>query len=237
MSVQLDIHLKRKNFSLNIELSLPMSGVTAVFGPSGCGKTTMLRVLAGLEPSAVGTITVEGVAWQGKSVFVPPHKRSIGYVFQESILFDHLSVQGNIQYGLKRNLAEQNNFSMNELTSLLGIDHLLDRHTSMLSGGEQQRVAIARALATNPKILLLDEPLAALDSAKKEELLIYLESVAKSLNIPIIYITHSESEVVRLATGVLLLENGHVKEQVRIDQFLASLKTSNSTCPHCQMKL
>ena len=164
--LQLKTLLKRQDFTLDLDLTLPGDGITALFGASGSGKTTVLRILAGLEPAARGRICVQGEVWQNsdQNLFKPIHQRALGYVFQEASLFEHLNVQGNLQYGFTRTPAKERKQSWNDTLALLGIGHLLKRWPHELSGGERQRVAIARALATSPRLLLLDEPLAALDS-------------------------------------------------------------------------
>ncbi len=166
MSIRARFELRREGFSLDVDLEIPGSGVTALFGPSGCGKTTLLRAIAGLEFEATGTLRVGDAVWQGPERFLPPHQRPLGYVFQEPSLFAHLDVRRNLEYG-RRRLKRPPEISLDQVVALLGIGHLLDRRPHQLSGGEQQRVAIARALAVSPEILLLDEPLTALDQARK----------------------------------------------------------------------
>ncbi len=193
-------------FALDVDLQLPGSGVTVLFGPSGCGKTTLLRSLAGLERPALGTLTVNGETWQDANTWVPPHQRAIGYVFQEASLFPHLTVRGNLQYGMKR--STQAPADVGHVIDLLGIRALLERRPDRLSGGERQRVGIARALAVNPRLLLMDEPLAALDHARKQEILPYLDRLQKELRMPVVYVTHSPDEVARLAHHLVVLEHG-----------------------------
>ncbi len=193
-------------FALDVDLQLPGQGVTALFGPSGCGKTTVLRSLAGLERPAEGTLVVNGQTWQDETTWVPPHRRAIGYVFQEASLFPHLTVRGNLQYGMKRSVQAQ--AGIEPVIDLLGIRALLDRRPDRLSGGERQRVGIARALAVNPTLLLMDEPLAALDLARKQEILPYLDRLQHELRMPVIYVTHSPDEVARLAHHLVVLERG-----------------------------
>ncbi|MCM0045525.1 MAG: molybdenum ABC transporter ATP-binding protein [Burkholderiaceae bacterium] len=193
-------------FALDVDLQLPGQGVTALFGPSGCGKTTVLRSLAGLERPAEGTLVVNGQTWQDETTWVPPHQRAIGYVFQEASLFPHLTVRGNLQYGMKR--SGQAPAGIEPVIDLLGIRALLDRRPDRLSGGERQRVGIARALAVNPTLLLMDEPLAALDLARKQEILPYLDRLQHELRMPVIYVTHSPDEVARLAHHLVVLERG-----------------------------
>ena len=209
-TLALRARLERADFSLDVDLHLPMRGVTALFGASGSGKTTCLRVLAGLEPKARGRVALGQQVWQDsdQGVFVPTHQRPIGYVFQEATLFDHLTVEGNLRFGFDRTPQHERRNSWDHGLVLLGIAHLLKRHPSELSGGERQRVAIARALATGPRLLLMDEPLASLDAARKAEILPWLEQLHNQLDIPVVYVTHSIDEVVRLADHLVLLEQG-----------------------------
>ncbi|GGK04123.1 molybdenum ABC transporter ATP-binding protein [Pseudomonas matsuisoli] len=197
-------------FDLAVELRLPGSGVTALFGPSGSGKTTLLRCIAGLEARSQGQLTVNGERWQDSAsgLFVPPHKRPIGYVFQDANLFPHLTVAKNLAYGQKRVDARERRIAQDHAIELLGITHLLERMPNRLSGGERQRVGIARALLTSPRLLLMDEPLAALDYKRKMEILPYLERLHDELDIPILYVSHAPDEVVRLADHLVLMESG-----------------------------
>lgn len=196
-------------FSLDVDLKLPGRGVTVLFGPSGSGKTTLLRCLGGLERAPQGRLTVNGEVWQDAGCWIPPYKRPLGYVFQEASLFTHLSVMGNLRYGMKR-ISDAQRVSLDHAVELLGIGHLLDRSPGRLSGGERQRVAIARALLTSPRLLLMDEPLSALDYQRKQEILPYLERLQRELDIPIIYVSHAIEEVVRLADHLVLLDQGRV---------------------------
>ena len=195
------------SFTLDVDLRLPVRGVTALFGHSGSGKTTLLRCIAGLE-RATGRLSVNGEIWQDDGVFIPTHKRPLGYVFQEANLFPHLSVLGNLKYGMKRTAGNRMQISLDQSIELLGIGHLLERKPDRLSGGERQRVAIARALAVNPRVLLMDEPLAALDLARKREILPFLERLHDELEIPILYVTHAFDEVARLADHLVVLIDG-----------------------------
>jgi molybdate transport system ATP-binding protein len=199
-------------FRLAAEFSAPASGVTAVFGPSGSGKSTLLRCLAGLEPGARGRIDVAGETWldSDRGIFVPPHLRGVGLVFQDAALFPHLSVRGNLEYGLRRTAPERRRISLGDCASGLGIGPLLERRTDRLSGGERQRVAIARALLAGPRLLLLDEPLAALDVPARGEILELLGRLLASTPIPVLYVTHSRGEAVQLAEHVVLIEAGTV---------------------------
>ena len=202
-------------FHLDVDVRLPGQGVSAIFGPSGCGKTTLLRCVAGLTRPATGRVTVGGQLWQDDAagVWLPTHRRPLGMVFQEASLFAHLTVQGNLDYGQRRVPAAERRVSLAQAIELLGIGHLLARRPAGLSGGERQRVAIARALAASPRLLLMDEPLAALDAARKAEVLPYLERLQRSLDIPMLYVSHSPDEVARLASHLVLLQAGHVKVQ------------------------
>jgi len=221
MSLRLKFTLTRADFALNVDLQLPGRGVTALFGPSGCGKTTLLRCIAGLE-RASGSLMVNEHLWQDATHFTPTHQRAIGYVFQEASLFPHLSVRGNLQYGMK--LASRNgNVAIDPIIDLLGIRALLDRKPEGLSGGERQRVAIARALAVDPQLFLMDEPLAALDLKRKQEILPYLDRLQATLEIPILYVTHSPDEVVRLAHHLVVMDAGSVVASGELADTLSQL--------------
>lgn len=213
--LQLTARLQRAGFLLEVDLRLPARGVSVLFGPSGSGKTTCLRVLAGLEPNAVGVVRVGDTVWQDSAqrLMRPVHRRALGYVFQEASLFDHLSVQGNLMFGHQRTPAAERRHGWDHGLELLGIAHLLQRMPHELSGGERQRVAIARALATSPRVLLMDEPLASLDAARKAEILPWLEQLHERLDIPVVYVTHSPDEMARLGDHLVLLENGRVRAQ------------------------
>ncbi|MDR2015459.1 MAG: molybdenum ABC transporter ATP-binding protein [Azoarcus sp.] len=196
-------------FTLDVDLFMPEKGVTALFGPSGSGKTTILRCMAGLERSTEGFLSVAGEVWQDEEhgIFLSTHKRPLGLVFQEASLFPHLSVLKNLQYGMKR-AGNEKGERFEAMLDLLDIRSLLKRAPDSLSGGERQRVAIARALLTRPRLLLMDEPLAALDMRRKLEILPYLERLHNELSIPVVYVSHSLNEVTRLADHLVLIENG-----------------------------
>ena len=212
-------------FSLDVDLHLPGRGVSALYGHSGSGKTTCLRCIAGLERAEQGFVQINDEIWQDSDngIFVPPHKRALGYVFQEASLFPHLSVLANLQFGLKRIAKSQRRVDLAQATELLGIGHLLERHPQHLSGGERQRVGIARALLTSPKLLLMDEPLAALDSQRKSEILPYLQRLHDELDIPVLYVSHAQDEVARLADHLVLLSDGKALASGPIGETLARL--------------
>ncbi|MEN8108988.1 MAG: molybdenum ABC transporter ATP-binding protein [Pseudomonadota bacterium] len=223
MTLEARFRIDRGDFMLDAELSVPAEGITALFGPSGCGKTTLLRAIAGLEHHRGGFLQVGDMTWQEGERFVPPHRRPLGYVFQEASLFDHLTVRGNLEYGVKRVPKAERKVSMEQAIELLGIGHLLERRPDTLSGGERQRVAIARALAVSPRLLLMDEPLAALDLNRKREILPYIESLHNELDIPAIYVSHSPGEVARLADHLVMLEAGRVVATGAIQDMLTRL--------------
>jgi molybdate transport system ATP-binding protein len=197
-------------FKFDVDLRLPGSGVTVLFGPSGSGKTTLLRCIAGLQRAPRGFLKINGEVWQDseRGVFVPTHKRPLGYVFQEASLFPHLTVAGNLQFGRKRIGKTSNAVDLQQVIELLGIGHLLTRMPERLSGGERQRIAIARALALNPEVLLMDEPLASLDLQRKQEILPFLGRLNREFNIPVLYVTHSQQEVAQLADTLVIMADG-----------------------------
>jgi molybdate transport system ATP-binding protein len=209
--ISIHFNVARPGFAMEVALELPGQGVTALFGHSGSGKTTILRAVAGLERHAGGCLAVNGEVWQddARGIYLPTHRRALGYVFQEASLFSHLSVRGNLDFVVKRT-GKPDGALFDHVLALLGITHLLERRTPGLSGGERQRVAIARALLTRPAILLMDEPLAALDGKRKDEVLPYLERIHAELAIPMLYVSHAIEEVARLADHVVLLESGRV---------------------------
>ena len=219
--MQVRVRLPRPGFTLAADLQLPASGITAIFGPSGSGKTTLLRCVAGLERAADAHIVVAGEAWDdsARGLHLPTHRRALGYVFQEASLFDHLDVAGNLQFAHRR--AGREAAPLEPLIELLAIAPLLDRRPHVLSGGERQRVAIARALATQPRLLLLDEPLAAVDLARRREILPWLERLRDELRIPMLYVTHSGDEVARLADHLVVLEAGQVRASGPLAETLA----------------
>ncbi len=207
------IDLPRADFRLTVDIGLPARGITVLFGASGSGKTSVLRCVAGLERAQQGYVRIANEVWQDDRVdqFVPTWRRSLGYVFQEASLFEHLNVQGNLQYGLRRTPSPSANAALNEAIELLGIGDLLKRWPKQLSGGERQRVAIARALATQPRLLLLDEPMASLDYARRHEIIPWLQRLRDELSTPMLYVTHSVDEVAHLADHLVVLERGRIR--------------------------
>ena len=208
----IDIALKGQlgRFSVDVDMSVPASGVTALFGPSGSGKTTILRCIAGLQ-HLPGRIAIGDDVWQETPTgyLRPPHLRHVGYVFQEASLFPHLSVRDNLLYGSRRVMSgTAKPIALDTIVALLGIGHLLDRATTALSGGERQRVAVGRALLAQPRILLMDEPLSALDRMTKDEILPYFERLHEQLALPILYVSHDLAEVERLADTLVLMRDG-----------------------------
>ncbi len=222
--IEARLRLRLPQFSLDTTFAAPPRGVTALFGRSGSGKTTLLRCLAGLV-RAEGVLRINGEVWQDSDagVFLPAHRRPLGYVFQEKSLFAHLSVRKNLEYGLKRLPRAERRVRFDEAVTLLGVAPLLTRTPQQLSGGQRQRVAIARALLVSPRLLLMDEPLASLDLSSKSEILPYLEQLHAELSIPVIYVTHSPDEVSRLADHLVLLEHGRVRAAGRLLDLLTRL--------------
>lgn len=200
--------LRRSSFELDVDVQIPASGITGLFGESGSGKTTLLRCIAGLETGS-------------RHDSRPVHRRGIGYVFQEPQLFPHLDVRGNIEYGLRRSSARR--VDQQQVVELLGLSDLLDRKPDGLSGGEAQRVAIASVLLRSPSLVLMDEPLASLDQARKEELLPYLDRLHDELSVPAIYVSHSIDEVSRLCDHLLLIDNGRIMASGEIHDVLSRI--------------
>lgn len=219
LNSNIDIRIEKKlpDFSLSVDLTLPGSGITALFGVSGSGKTTLLRCIAGLEKAESAMIRFSGIWWQHEEKFIPTAERRLGYIFQEPSLFPHLTVKENLAFGQKK----KDSAAIQTESVRLGIEHLLTRYPSSLSGGERQRVAIARTLLSRPSVLLMDEPLAALDYQRKQEILPYLKHLKEQLNIPIIYVSHAIDEVIQLADHLVLLEKGKVLADGQLIKLLA----------------
>ena len=220
------------SFSLDIAFEAPMRGITALFGASGCGKSTTLRCIAGLQRLS-GRLVVDGETWQddGAGVFLGTHKRPIGVVFQDASLFTHLSVHKNLLYGARR--AERSGvpptIRSDDVIQLLGIEHLLDRAPAALSGGERQRVAVGRALLSQPRLLLMDEPLSSLDQMAKDEILPYFEALHEQLSIPILYVSHDITEVARLADRMIILSSGRKLAEGSVRDLLERLDLQPET--------
>ena len=206
---------RRDGFSLRVEFEAPTPGIVALFGRSGCGKSTTIDLIAGLLKPDAGHVRLDGMTLvdTAAGVAVNAEDRRIGYVFQDARLFPHLSVMSNLRYGLKRAKDVQQRIGFDDVVSLLGLQALLNRRPHQLSGGERQRVALGRALLSQPQLLLLDEPLASLDAARREDVLPYFEALRDRLSIPMIFVSHQFDEVLRLATHVVLLDNGKVAAQ------------------------
>lgn len=218
--IQARFACKVGTFVLDVDLDLPGSGLTALFGHSGCGKTTLLRCMAGLQ-EARGIMRINGDEWQSESGSRPVHQRPLAYVFQETSLFPHLSVKRNLMYGYRRIPHSERQIAFDQAIEWLGLSHLLNRMPDKLSGGERQRVAIARALLTSPKLLLMDEPLSALDQSSKQEIMPYLEALRDNLAIPMLYVSHSTAEVARLADHIVMMDKGLVVAQGPLQHIMA----------------
>jgi molybdate transport system ATP-binding protein len=225
MSLQVKFNLQRGTFSIQTEFELDRIGITALFGQSGCGKTTLLRCIAGLEPDVIGYCKYESTLWQSSqsNQFVPTCKRNIGFVFQQAYLFPHLSVQKNLFYGLKEEKTTGKILDPDNVIQILNLEPLLNRSTLKLSGGEIQRVAIGRALLSSPDLLLMDEPLSALDQRGKNEILEYIEQLYSELNIPLIFISHTLEEVARLAENILLMKDGRIMAQGKANEIFTQM--------------
>ncbi len=229
--LHLQIQSNRSAFKLNVDLQLPGQGITAIFGPSGSGKTSLLRAVAGLENNQQGRIQIGANIWQDskQGINLPTWQRPLGYVFQESSLLPHLSVTDNLHFGLKRALKSSGNAqtdaakALQASIELLGIGSLLQRLPNQLSGGERQRVAIARAIAMQPQLLLMDEPLASLDAARRQEIFPWLSKLRDELQMPMLYVTHSAEEVTRLADHLVVLDQGQVKAQGPVSEVLTQV--------------
>lgn len=209
---------RRDGFALDVSIEVSAPGVVALFGRSGCGKTTLANIIAGLLRADEARVEIDGVVLEGAGNYVPAERRRIGYVFQDARLFPHLDVMANLRYGEKRARSNsQTSITLEKIAPMLGLEPLLTRRVHQLSGGERQRVALGRALLSQPRLLLLDEPLASLDAARREEVLPYLEKLRDELSIPIIYVSHQFEEVLRLATHVVLMDRGKVLSQGSLD--------------------
>jgi len=212
MSLRIQVNWQRGDFGLHCNHILPTEGVTALFGRSGCGKTSLLRVIAGLEQIKGAEVSFRDQAWQQDAQFLPAEKRRIGLVFQEPSLLPHLSVKGNLLYGWQRTPAGQRRLHLDEVVQMLDINDLLVRSVDQLSGGQRQRVALGRALLTSPRLMLLDEPLAALDTEAKREIMPFLSRLSREAGVPMVLITHAPDEVQRLADTVVFMSAGGIDD-------------------------
>lgn len=233
MTINARVRIERPDFTLDVDLKLADRAVTAIFGPSGSGKTTLLRAIAGLEPGCRGDIQVGGQVWQDDRVCRPAHQRPVGFVFQDPSLFPHLDVRENIEYGSMRR-KNRVPVSPDRVVELMGLSPLLARQPSQLSGGERQRVALARALASGPELLLLDEPMAALDERRKRDILPYLESIHHEFDIPVLYVSHARHELAHLADDLVLLENGRSTAHGPIADIFARLELPLAHAPDAE---
>ncbi len=214
-------HMRKKLGRLEIDVAFQSekARVIALYGPSGAGKTSVISMIAGLIRPDSGSIRLNGAVFydSDKKTNMVPEKRRIGYVFQDGKLFPHLTVKSNLEYGMKLISRSDRKVGFDEVVSLLGIEQLLGRRPGKLSGGEKQRVAIGRALLTSPRLLLMDEPLASLDSSRKNELMPFIKKLRDQYQIPIVYVTHSQEEIFAVADGVVVMEAGRVKSSGNLD--------------------
>jgi molybdate transport system ATP-binding protein len=213
-------------FTLNTgAFSWPLDGITAIFGRSGCGKSTLLRAIAGLIPRVHGRLEVGGMVWLDGARQTPPMARNVGYVFQDAALFPHLTVRGNLEFAARRAPGGIDAAAVQAQAEAVGIAHLLDRRIGALSGGEKQRVAIARALLSRPRLLLLDEPLAALDWRAKDDLLDLIAELAQSRSLPMLLVSHAPEEIERLAQRVVFMDAGRI---LRVEPLADALMRADS---------
>lgn len=221
-AMQMRYRVQRDGFALDVALDIPLRGISGIFGASGAGKTTLLRCIAGLEAAPGGELVVAGECWQDPHFSRAVYDRNIGYVFQEPRLFRHLDVRANIEYGMRRS-AHDDGPDFDAVIELLGLGALLQRQPGELSGGEAQRVAIARALLRAPRFVLMDEPLASLDVARRNEILPYLERLHAAASLPIIYVSHNIDEICRLCDHLVVLDAGRVVASGALQSVLVQL--------------
>lgn len=231
-TLTLAVQKRYGDFTLDVDSALPLTGVTAVFGSSGAGKSSLLRIIAGLDRPDGGRVLFGGAAWYGgNGAWTPPHRRRVGYLFQDTRLFPHLSVQGNLDYARKRS-AETGRADATEIINETGIELLLSRKPDTLSGGEKQRVALARALLSAPRLILLDEPLSALDRASKTELLPFIERTLAHFETPAVYVSHDIDEVSRIADRVLTMQTGRASRIGPTEEVLGALGFQTGRSPY-----
>ena len=221
--LEIDTSIAFEDFDLEVKQSFSIEGITALFGPSGGGKSTLLRIIAGFEGHSNGSIGFDGQVWQsaGGRNFIPPHQRGVGYVFQNARLFSHLTVLKNLHYADRRSQNHNDHINLENVIQALDLSRLLERRTPSLSGGETQRVAIARALLARPKLLLMDEPLAALDFKRKAKILPLIEKLPSAFGIPVIYVTHAIDEAARLASRMIVLVGGRIVAEGPVGDIMA----------------
>lgn len=229
-ALALDFTVELGGFCLEVREELLLEGITGLFGPSGSGKTSLLRVVAGLETGARGSVSLDGTAWQGGSAHVPPHDRGVGYVFQDGRLFPHLSVAANLGFA-PRHGKRSGPIRFDDVVAALDLSSLLERDPTSLSGGERQRVAIGRALLANPRLLLMDEPVSSLDLARKREIVSTIATLPKRFGLPVVYVTHDVDELVRLADRIVLLREGRVIDRGSVKDVLERNDLSDSIEP------
>ena len=222
-----DVRIRFPAFSLEVAHAFPGQGITALFGPSGCGKSTLLRIIAGFERGARGRISYGDETWLGGRAFLPPHRRGVGYVFQDTRLFPHLTARGNLDYAHKRAGDVAARYSFDDVVDVLDLAPLFDRRATQLSGGERQRVAIGRTLLARPRLMLMDEPLAALDTRRKGEIMPYIGRLPDAFGLPVIYVTHALEEVTQLCDRIVALADGHVAAAGGVAETLERLDLAN----------
>ena len=222
MQIVLDLSADWGRFRLAARSDLGLDGVTALFGPSGAGKSTILAAIAGFRPD-LGRVMVDGRSWQGDGAFVPAHRRPVGTVFQDGRLFDHLSVLGNLQFAVRRADRDGPAVHLEEAVQALELGDLLDRRPRTLSGGERQRVAIARALLTRPRLMLMDEPLAALDRARKALQLGMIGELPERFGLPVLYVSHQLDEIVQIASSLVAMQEGQIVGQGPVADMIAAM--------------
>ena len=225
----LNCALARQNNHIQIEHDIKLDGITAIFGANGSGKTTLLRMIAGLEPKATGIIKFDQSLWQSNDIFTPAHKRGTALVFQDARLFAHLTVAKNLNFAIKRADQTGPKINLEDCIKAFNLNPLLNKTPATLSGGERQRVAIARALLSRPKLLLMDEPLSALDVKHRAGILVYIQTIPQKFSIPILYVTHAIDEVTTLASELVLIDNGKIITSGPTDKILARLDLPNLT--------
>jgi molybdate transport system ATP-binding protein len=223
--LEMTVEKRLGKFSIDVNLACETSGIVAFFGRSGAGKTSLVNMLAGLLRPDRGRIVVNGNTLfdSARGIDLPPEKRRLGYVFQEARLFPHMTVRGNLQYGLHRVPAAERTIAPDQVIALLGLENSLTRRPHHLSGGEKQRVALGRALLANPRLMLMDEPLASLDQQRKDEVLPFIERLRDQMAIPIVYVSHSMPEIVRLADTMVLVSDGRIEAVGAIDELTSRL--------------